>query len=134
MHESELLKEESAEKAAVDEAQKAAIAQAVMEAKVRHTTSPDSVYVWDPLTRLQVANEATARLLFTSLDLPTIINHSHPFTHSAEVTEAESFAIVSAIETLRGEESQSKGEIISGFFSGEGELQGVACKGIVLFD
>lgn len=48
------------------------------------------------------------------------------------MTETESLAIVSAVETLTGEESQSKEEIVSGFFSGEGELQGVACKDIVL--
>lgn len=40
--------------------------------------------------------------------------------------------IVSAVETLTGEESQSKEEIVSGIFSGEGELQGVACKEIAL--
>jgi len=50
------------------------------------------------------------------------------------VTEAESFAISSAVETLMGEESQSKEDIISGLFSGEGELQGVACKDITLSD
>lgn len=48
------------------------------------------------------------------------------------MTEAESFAILSAVETLTGEESQSKEEIISGLSSGEGELQGVACKEIAL--
>jgi hypothetical protein len=48
------------------------------------------------------------------------------------MTETESFVISSAVETLKGEESQSKEEIISGLFSGEGELQGVACKEIVL--
>lgn len=36
MHESELSKEELVKKAAEDEAQKAAIAQAVAETKVRH--------------------------------------------------------------------------------------------------
>lgn len=60
------------------------------------------------------------------------MNNSHPLIHSAEVTETESLAILSAVETLTGEESQSKEDIISGFFSGEGELQGVACKGIAL--
>ena len=47
------------------------------------------------------------------------------------MTETESFAIVSAVETLTGEDSQSKEDIISGIFSGEGELQGVACEEIV---
>jgi hypothetical protein len=47
------------------------------------------------------------------------------------VTETESLAIDSAVETLTGEESQSKEDIISGIFSGEGELQGVACKEMV---
>ena len=73
-----------------------------------------------------------ARLLLTFVRLPTLINSSHPLTHGAEVTEAESFAILSAVETLTGEESQSKEEIISGLSSGEGELQGVACKEIAL--
>lgn len=50
------------------------------------------------------------------------------------MTDIESFAITSAVETLTGEESQSKEDIISGLFSGEGELQGVACKGIILLD
>jgi len=40
--------------------------------------------------------------------------------------------IISAAETLTAEESQSKEEIISGIFSGEGECQGVACKDIAL--
>lgn len=42
--------------------------------------------------------------------------------------------IVSATEILTGEESQSKEEIISGFFSSEGELQGVTCEYIFLLD
>ena len=42
--------------------------------------------------------------------------------------------IVSAVETLGGVKSRSKEEIVSGFFSGEGELKGVACKAIVLPD
>ena len=41
MQESELLKEESVKRAAADEAQKAAIAQAAAEAKVRHTATHD---------------------------------------------------------------------------------------------
>lgn len=48
------------------------------------------------------------------------------------MTETESLAILSAVETLSGEESQSRDDIISAFFSGEGELQGVACKDTVL--
>lgn len=48
------------------------------------------------------------------------------------MTETESLAILSAVETLSGEESQSKDDIISGLFSEEGELQGVACKEILL--
>jgi len=56
----------------------------------------------------------------------------HPLILSAEVTDTESFVIRSAVEVLTGEESQSKEEIISGIFSGEGELQGVACKEMVL--
>jgi hypothetical protein len=48
------------------------------------------------------------------------------------VSETESLAIISAVENLTGEESQSKEEIVSGFFSGEGELQGVTCKGVPL--
>jgi len=48
------------------------------------------------------------------------------------VTETEALAIVSAVETLTGEESQSKDDIISGLFSGQGELQGVPCKEIIL--
>lgn len=36
VHESELSKEESVKRAAADEAEKAAVAQAVAEAKVRH--------------------------------------------------------------------------------------------------
>lgn len=46
------------------------------------------------------------------------------------MTEAESSVILSAAEILTGEDSQSKEEIISGFFSGEGELEGVPCKDI----
>lgn len=60
------------------------------------------------------------------------MDSSHPLILSAEVTDTESFAIRSAVETLTGEESQSKEDIISGIFSGEGELQGVTCKEIVL--
>lgn len=111
LHESEVAKEESAKRAAADEVQKAAIARAVAEAKV--------------------TSEATARLLLTFTCLPTMIQNSHPLISSAGVTETESFVIVSAAETLAGEESQSKEEIISGFFSGEGELQGVTYSRLI---
>ena len=50
------------------------------------------------------------------------------------MTETESLTITSAVETLTGEESQSKEDILSGLFSGEGELQGVTCTEIILLD
>jgi len=60
------------------------------------------------------------------------MDNSHPLILSAEVTDTESSVIRSAVETLTGEESQSKEDVISGIFSGEGGLQGIACKEIVL--
>ena len=52
MYESELSKVESTKKATTNEAQKAAIAEAVAEAKVRHTASLYNVHVRDALTQL----------------------------------------------------------------------------------
>ncbi|KAF9792582.1 hypothetical protein BJ322DRAFT_57937 [Thelephora terrestris] len=111
VHEAELLKEESARKAVVDEALKAAAEKAIVEAKA--------------------TSEATARLLLTFTRLPEHIRNSYPLVLDPEVSETESLVIDSAVETLKGEESQSKEEIVSGFFSGEGELQGVAYSRLI---
>jgi hypothetical protein len=79
----------------------------------------------------QATSKANTRLLLTLARLPTLSQHSHPH-FSAEVTETESSTILSAAEILTDEDSQSKEEIISGFLSGEGELEGIPCKGIFL--
>lgn len=78
----------------------------------------------------QATSKVAAGLLITLARSPVLIQHSHPHLLSAGVTETESSVILSAAEILTEEDSQSKEEIISGFFSGEGELEGVPCKGI----
>lgn len=81
----------------------------------------------------QATSKASARLLLSLARLPILIQHSHP-NFGAGVTETESSIILSAAEILTGEDSQSKDDVISGFFSGEGELEGVPCKTIFLPD
>ena len=82
----------------------------------------------------QATSKTTTKLLLTLTRLPALVQHSHPHFLSAGVTEFESSVILSAAEVLTGEDSQSKEEIISGFFSGEGELEGISCKDVFLPD
>lgn len=82
----------------------------------------------------QATSKTTTRLLLTLARLPDLVQHLHPHFLNAGVTETESSVILSAAEVLVGEDSQSKEEIISGFFSGEGQLEGVSCKDISLPD
>lgn len=82
----------------------------------------------------QATSKATTRLLLSLARLPAFTQHSQPNLLSPGVTETESSVILSAAEILTGEDSQSKEEIISGFFSEEGELEGVPCKNFFLPD
>lgn len=44
--------------------------------------------------------------------------------------ESEGSAIFTACDALLGEENDTKNTILSGFLSGEGDLNGVSCKSV----
>lgn len=45
-----------------------------------------------------------------------------------DIDNSEGSAIFTACEALLGEENDAKNTILSGFLSGEGDLNGVPCK------
>ncbi|TFK54356.1 hypothetical protein OE88DRAFT_1717542 [Heliocybe sulcata] len=66
----------------------------------------------------------TAELL-ALIRLPSLLSAGHPSTTALQLDDAEGSAVYSATDVLLGEDHDGKQHIISGFFTSEGEFNGV---------
>ncbi|KAH7888793.1 hypothetical protein F5I97DRAFT_1855575 [Phlebopus sp. FC_14] len=103
-HEAELFREQALKRAEAERAEALKVSEAI--------SSTEALYT------------ARTSFLLTLLRLRThLVNGTLPISISFD--EAEGSAIVTASDTLLGEEGDTKQEIISGLLSGRGELNGV---------
>ncbi|KAL6310485.1 hypothetical protein BKA93DRAFT_924673 [Sparassis latifolia] len=104
-HEAEVAREQAAKRAEAVRAEKQRLAEAVSAAETAH--------------REKISD------LFTFLRLHSLLSSGHPTALALSLNDAEGLAVYSATESLLGEVTDSRPDVIQGFLTGEGELHGV---------
>ncbi|KAI0958732.1 hypothetical protein AcV7_004461 [Taiwanofungus camphoratus] len=105
-------------------AHEAEVAQEVA-AKVAEAARRERERLLDAVVAAETSHRRKTSDLLSFLRLHSLLSTNHPVIPSLNLNESEGIAIYAVTETLLGEESESKADVVQGFLTGEGELHGV---------
>jgi hypothetical protein len=122
VHESELVQELSRKRIEAENAEKAKVVAATLEAEVRDVSlfsSPitDHLYL---IRKAIITNKAS--------DLLTVFRLRSLLANAGVDSIPEGTAVFAATDILLGEDGEAKAAVLNGFLSGEGEFESVPCK------